>query len=166
MWIAHQHCSQAIQKANAMAFQYRESLHTLPNETLYQIVEHVGEQKGIARRYRVCSVLARVNRRLRSFAIHLLLSELWIPCTSNLYDKSYILHNKTYIHAARYVDLVLSLRSNSHPSHTGRSGLGIVSTPCLMLMSLRMTIMTSYGWNALPLFLIYDCSSAWILRRV
>ncbi|KAL0951529.1 hypothetical protein HGRIS_008213 [Hohenbuehelia grisea] len=56
--------------------QTRLRLDVLPYDILHEILQHFGSQEKVPRQFRVINALARVNRRLRSFALPIVLSEI------------------------------------------------------------------------------------------
>ncbi|KDQ63291.1 hypothetical protein JAAARDRAFT_53516 [Jaapia argillacea MUCL 33604] len=62
----------------------RESLDTLPNEILSKVVSAFEQQPHIPRKFRLISVFARVNRRLRSFSMPLILQDLTVRSCDRL----------------------------------------------------------------------------------
>ncbi|CAL1694986.1 unnamed protein product [Somion occarium] len=49
------------------SFSLHKTLHDLPNELLLLIVEYIGEQRHLPRKFRAIYALSQVNRRLRAF---------------------------------------------------------------------------------------------------
>jgi hypothetical protein len=86
-----------------------ESLDTLPDETLLHIIRWVSPGKN---RHRICYVLGRINRRLHTFAMPLLLRRIRAPRPKHvLAIRDFFLESG--IDYARYVQYVHIINQTS-----------------------------------------------------